>query len=92
MEEFRQKKERENILKHEKEHLRFEDQQKNVERQKRQKELEKYKIIEKQIRMEQKLMQIKETKAHLLEFHRMANEVRLQRTSVIGHSNTSPHH
>ena len=42
--------------------------------------------------MEEKLQQIKETKAHLVEYHRQANEVRLQRTSMIGHANTSPHH
>jgi len=47
MEEFRQKRDRENMIRHEKEHLKFEDQQRNIIRQKKQQEREKIKIIEK---------------------------------------------
>lgn len=47
MEEFKQKRDRENMIRHEKEHLKFEDQQRNIVRQKKQQEREKLKIIEK---------------------------------------------
>ena len=77
MEEFKQKRERESMLKHEREQLRFEDQQLNLQRQKRQKEREKLQVIQKHIMIENKMQQYKETKANLLEYHRVANELRL---------------
>ncbi|TNV72720.1 hypothetical protein FGO68_gene6356 [Halteria grandinella] len=77
MEEFKQKRERDFLLKHEREQLRFEDQQSNLQRQKRQKEREKLQVIQKHMQIESKMQQFKETKAHLLEYHRVANELRL---------------
>jgi hypothetical protein len=85
MEEFKQKRERDFLLKHEREQLRFEDQQKNLMRYKRQKEREKLQVIQKHLKIEEKMQQFKETKAHLLEYHRIANELRLNSSVMSAH-------
>jgi hypothetical protein len=46
-------------------------------RQKRQMERAKLKVIEKHMKMEMNLQKQKETRAHLIEYNRIANELRL---------------
>ena len=77
MEEFKKKRDLENQKRHEKEHLRAEDQQRNIIRHKRQREKEKLMVVMKHMEMEEKMQKLKEAKAHMIEYHRLANEVRL---------------
>lgn len=41
-------------------------------------------VVEKHMQMEEKMQRFKETKAHLIEYHRIANEFRLQRGAKLG--------
>lgn len=42
----------------------------------------KQKIIEKHIKINENLYKVKEGKAHLIEYNRIANELRLQKVSI----------
>ena len=63
--------------------MRFEDQQRTLVRQKQQRDREKLLIIQRHLEIEDKLHRMKETKAHMLEYHRIANEVRLHKNRGI---------
>jgi len=42
----------------------------------------KQKIIEKHLKMNENLNKVKESKAHMIEYNRIANELRLQKLSL----------
>ena len=56
------------------------DQKKNYERVRSTIERKKLEIVEKHNKIEESLQKHKENRAHLLEFNRIANEIRLQRS------------
>ena len=71
--------ERDAQLRQEKDHLRLQDAQKKLEHQKWQMNQRKLKILDKHIRIGERLNSLKSGRAHLQECSRMANELRVQR-------------
>ena len=55
------------------------DQRRNLSKKKLEQDRVKQKIVEKHMRMEEYITKTKETRAHMVEYHRIANELRLQK-------------
>jgi hypothetical protein len=65
------------LMKHELHNLKVVDTQKNQERLKWQSDQKKLKVLEKHIRIENKIDHIKQGRAHMQEYSRIANELRI---------------
>jgi len=65
------------MLNQEKKQLKMEDAAKNLQRQKWAMQQQKLKILEKHMKMDEKVHGMREGKAHLMEYSRIANELRI---------------
>lgn len=68
------------MLNQEKKNLKALDAQKNLERQKWAKEQQKMKIMEKHMKITDNVKSMKDGRAHLMEYSRIANELRIQKS------------
>jgi len=70
--------ERKIMLRQEREHLKIQDAQRNIERQKWQREQQKIKIMNKHQMIQDRVDQLKETKLNISEFSRISNQIRVK--------------
>eukprot|EP00347_Sterkiella_histriomuscorum_P016968 403351162 len=82
IQEVKHKKQREIQLRTEKEQLKIQDQKQNLEKQRQSMDRIKQKIIEKHLKLNEQQNKVKENKQHLIEYNRIANELRLQKVSL----------
>ena len=68
------------MLNQEKKNLKANDARKNLERQKWAQEQQKLKIMEKHMKITDNVKSMRDGRAHLMEYSRIANELRIQKS------------